>query len=204
MLQSSHSGCRWCRRAPPFLGQMRSAGGTFCVVTCDSFMRLSLRISFAFEGSRFGWLRRDPGRRLGAASTARLASFAEQQRSTGLRRVGRCPSVRLPVLRWRFCRNDLLRMLCSPECPSFRVLLLQEPPCCKFQALVAGYTDACTSLCTGAKHLRSAQFYQDTPPCNQLVLLLSLAKCAALEERFVSCDVWLSLRTSFVLKPEGS
>ena len=138
------------------------------------------------KGAQFGWLRQDPGRRLGAASTARLASFAEKRRSTRLRGVGRCPSVRLPVFQWRFCRNNLLRMLCSPECPSFRVLLLQEPPCCKFQACVAGYTDACTSLCTGAKHLRSAQFGRlfcsDTPPCNPLPLLLSLAKCAALEE----------------------
>ena len=88
---------------------------------------------FAFEGSRFGWLRQDPGRRLGAASTVRLASFADEQRSTGLRGVGRCPSVRLPLFQWRFCRNDLLRMVCSPQCPSFRVPLLQEPPCCKFQ-----------------------------------------------------------------------
>ena len=138
------------------------------------------------EGAQFGWLRQDPSRRLGAASTARLASFAEKRRSTGLRGVGRYPSVRLPVLQCRFCRNDLLRMLCSPACPSFRVLLLQEPPCCKFQAWVAGCTDACTSLCTGAKHLRSAQFGRlfcsDTPPCNPLQLLLSLSTCAALEE----------------------
>ena len=93
MLRGTDRGRRWGRRAPPFLGQMRSAGGTFCVVTCDSFMRLSLRISFALkpEGAQFGWLRQDPSRRLGAASTARLASFAEKRRSTRLRGVGRCP-----------------------------------------------------------------------------------------------------------------
>ena len=56
------------------------------------------------EGSRFRCLLQDPSRRLEAASTARLASFAEERRCTGLRGVGRCPSVRLPLFRWRFCK----------------------------------------------------------------------------------------------------
>ena len=77
-------------------------------------------------------------------------------------------------------------------CCAHRSALASEFFCCKnrlvanFQAWVAGCTDACTSLCTGAKHLRSAQFGRlfcsDTPPCNPLQLLLSLSTCAALEE----------------------
>eukprot|EP00435_Cladocopium_sp_Y103_P037677 s253_g10.t1 len=163
VLQFGDQRCRWGGRASPFLGQMRGDLQLECCweIPADAWKQLG-------EARCFG--ARTKGAKGAAVLLLSLAKCValEDLDLDGCDKIPADAWKQLPRAPWPALRK-------SNGIPDF-VELRNVPP--------SGYCS--TSLCTGAKHLRSAQcsglFSSNDPPCDPLVLLLSLAKSVALED----------------------
>ena len=218
VLQSGHKGRRWGRRAPPFLGQMRSAGGTFWVVTCGclwelllSWNRKDLNLRFCFKIPADAW------KQLGEARWVNLkkASFNKclgrkmllhdgfQFVDLRLSRSWEASDSSELWLPWSYVSHPhLLRRIYLLVVTSFHWVI--QIVWSHFAVRVSLWEDVSTSKsrlsspCFEGASV-GTQRAQMGPPCSSFPW-----PNAQRWRNILSCDVWLSLRTSFVLKPEGS
>ena len=195
VLRFRRSARRWGRRAPPFLGQMRSAGGTFWVVMCDCLCELLLSCTRKeLNLDECGKIPADAWKQLGEARWVNLkkASFRQCLGRKMLLHDG------FQFVDLRLCKSwetsDSRELWVTWYYMSYlhHVWMIYQLAFTSlhwviqivwvhFAVRVSLWEDVSTSKSTEFS-LFWRCFGSDTGADGATVLLLSLAKCAALEE----------------------